>query len=50
MIYDECFFAGDNHIKLFTQIRKGVDISFSTVSVQTHFKFFNIFNEEYLYR
>jgi DNA helicase INO80 len=44
MVFDECYFISDNSTNLFSQQRKGLDASFSNVSVETHFKFFNIFN------
>ena len=50
MVYDECFLISDNNMNLFSQQRKGVDISFSTVSVETHFRLFNIFNEQNLHQ
>ena len=49
MIFDECFLISDNNTKLFTQQRKYLDISFSTVSTETHFSLFNIFNEKNLH-
>lgn len=49
MIFDECFLISDNNTNLFRQQRKFVDVSFSTVSVETHFSLFNIFNEQNLH-
>jgi len=49
MIFDECFLLSDNNTKLFSQKRKYLDECFTTVSVNTHFSFFNIFNEQNLY-
>lgn len=49
MIFDECFLISDNNTNLFSQQRKFVDVSFSTVSVETHFSLFNIFNEQNLH-
>lgn len=48
MIFDECFLISDNNTRLFTKQRKNVDVSFSTVSVKTHFSLFNLFNEKNL--
>lgn len=50
MIFDECFLVSDNNTAVFSKQRKGVDVSFSNVSIQTHFQFFNIFNEYNLYQ
>jgi DNA helicase INO80 len=44
LIYDECFMISDNNTRLFTKQAKGIDQSMITVSVETHFKLFNIFN------
>lgn len=49
MVFDECFLISDNNTKLFTKQRKLQDVSFSTVSVETHFGLFNIFNEKNLH-
>ena len=49
MVYDECFLVSDNNTNLFSKQRKNVDISLSTVSVETHFNLFNIFNEKNLH-
>jgi hypothetical protein len=49
MIYDECFLVSDNNTKVFSKLKKGLDVSFSNVSVENHFQFFNIFNELNLY-
>ena len=45
MVYDECFLLTDNNNALFSQQRKYLDPSLATVSVDTHFSLFNIFNE-----
>ena len=50
MMYDECFLVTDDNTRLFTQYRKNVDVSMSTVSVDTHFSLFNIFNEANLHK
>lgn len=44
MVFDECYMVTDNNTSLFTQFRKFLDPCFSTVSVETHFSLFNIFN------
>ena len=44
LVYDECFMISDNNTRLFTQLRRGLDESMATVSVDTHFGLFNIFN------
>ena len=49
MVYDECFLVSDNNTNTFTQQRKGIDVSMSSISVETHFKLFNIFNERSLH-
>ena len=49
MIYDECFLISDNNTALFRRERKGVDASMTTVSVENHYRFFNIFNESNMY-
>lgn len=49
MVYDECFLVSDNNTNTFTQQRKGIDVSMSSISVDNHFKFFNIFNEKNLH-
>ena len=49
MIFDECFLISDNNTKLFSKHRKFQDVSFSTVSVETHFGLFNIFNVKNLH-
>jgi hypothetical protein len=49
MIFDECFLISDNNTNLFSQQRKGLDVSMSTISVDNHFKLFNIFNEKNLH-
>ena len=49
LIYDECFFITDNQTRLFRKIGK-FDDSMAEVSVDTHMKFFNIFNTESLVR
>jgi DNA helicase INO80 len=46
LIYDECFLISDDNTRLFTKYNKGMDVSLSTVSVDTHFKLFNIFSEQ----
>lgn len=43
-VYDECFFPTDNNTRLFTKFAKGLDQSMTTVSIDTHFSLFNIFN------
>ena len=50
MIYDECFLINDNNTALFRKERKGVDVSMSTISVENHYRFFNIFNEQNMYQ
>lgn len=49
MVYDECFLISDNNSNLFSKQRKNVDVSLSSVSVETHFSLFNIFNEKNLH-
>ena len=44
LIYDECFLFSDNQTKLYTKLRKGLDIVYCEVGLETHMKFFNIFN------
>lgn len=44
MVYDECFFVSENQCKLFKKLIKDEDSAFSEVGVETHLKFFNIFN------
>ena len=46
MLYDECFLLSDNNTRMYTHLRKGLDSSFSTVSIDTHFDLFNIFSEK----
>lgn len=50
MVYDECFIHSDNMTKLFTKLRKGLDIVYSEVGLETHMRFFNIFNTLNLHR
>lgn len=45
LIFDECFLINTNNTSLFTKLVKGRDIALSTISVDTHFALFNIFNE-----
>lgn len=49
MVYDECFLISDNNTNLFSRQRKDVDVTLSTISVETHFSLFNIFNEKNLH-
>ena len=44
LVYDECFLPTVNMGSLFKKIRRNLDTSFWEVSVQTHYRFFNIFN------
>ena len=50
LIFDECFMINTNNTHLFTKLVKGRDNAISTVSVQTHFELFNLFNEYYLHQ
>ena len=36
LIFDECFLLNDNNTGVFRKERKGVDQSFSYVSIETH--------------
>ena len=49
MMFDECFFVSDNNSRLWTKFGKGIDVSMTQVSVENHFKLFNIFNEKNLH-
>ena len=49
MMFDECFFVSDNNTRLWTKFGKGIDVSMTQVSVENHFKLFNIFNEKNLH-
>jgi hypothetical protein len=49
MVYDECFLISDNNTALFSRQRKYRDPCFSTISVDNHFRFFNIFNQQNLH-
>lgn len=49
LIFDECFLINSNNTQLFTKLVKGRDIALSTISVDTHYALFNLFNEYYLH-
>ena len=44
LLYDECFLISDNNTTLFKKLIKGEDSAFCEVGIETHMKFFNIFN------
>lgn len=48
LIYDECFLISDNQTRLFKKIGK-YDGSLCEIGIETHMKFFNIFNTQSLY-
>ena len=48
LIYDECYLPSDNQNTHFKKLIPYTDIEFCEVGVETHFKFFNIFNEVHL--
>ena len=50
LIFDDGLLISDNNTQTFTRFIKGEDISFSQVSIDTHAKFFNIFNAEFLHK
>ncbi len=51
MIWDECFLVNDwAHQLGFARLQKDKEIEFSTVSTSTHYKLFNIFNEDHLHK
>lgn len=49
LVYDECFLISDNPSRLFRKLGKH-DEAFAEVGIETHMKFFNIFNTGSLYR
>ena len=49
MIFDECFLPSTNMSQTFTKLVPHEDVAFSHVSIDTHLKFFNIFNAEKLH-
>lgn len=50
LIFDDGLLISDNNTQTFTRFIKGEDISLSQVSIETHAKFFNIFNAEFLHK
>ena len=50
MVYDECYFVNDNSTALFSRHKKGLDPSMATMSAETHFGLFNIFNTQNIHR
>ena len=50
LIFDDGMLVSDNNTQTFTRFIKGEDIALSQVSIETHDKFFNIFNAEFLHR
>ena len=44
LIFDECFLPSTNPSQTFTKLIPYEDIAFSQVSIETHLRFFNIFN------
>jgi len=49
LIFDECWLISDNNRHTFTQVRKHVDISMSSIAIDTHYSLFNIFNAKNLH-
>ena len=50
LVFDECFLISDNNQTTCKKIRKGQDDSMSYIGIETHMRFFNIFNTENLHR
>jgi hypothetical protein len=49
LIFDECFLISDNQSKTFKKLGR-YDSSFSELGLETHLKFFNIFNTNAIYQ
>jgi len=50
LLFDECFLVSDNNTATKKLIRRNRDNSLANISIDTHLKFFNIFNTENLHR
>jgi len=48
LVFDECFIGSTNSTSHFRKLIRNEGIEYSEVGTETHFKFFNIFNEQYL--
>jgi hypothetical protein len=44
LIFDDCLLISTNQNRTFTKLIPNEDIAFSSVSIETHHRFFNIFN------
>lgn len=49
LIFDECFLVSTNSTQTFTRLIPNEDVAFSQVGIETHLKFFNIFNTAHLH-
>ena len=50
LIFDDGMLISENNTQTFTRFIKGEDIALSQVSIDTHARFLNIFNAEFLHR
>ena len=44
LVFDECFLPSSNPVQTYTKLVPGSDAAYSQVGIETHLRFFNIFN------